>query len=105
MIASFQRIGFSSGFDTEKTMATVTITLSGSAIPGLTGTPTKSYAISDADLQLVLAWAQGAFGNPNMTNAQILIAWLTGQLITPTISAVGYLQRSLQTPPPPIAIS
>ena len=56
-------------------MATLSITLSGSAVVN----GTKSYTVSDADTQTVLNWAQGAFASSlpqSPTNTQILLAWV-----------------------------
>ncbi len=106
-MASFERISFSDGFDTGGLMATITITLNGSALPGLAGNPSKVYTLSDADLQVLLTWAASAFasdlpGNP--TNPQVLLAWLQGQLVTPTIGRIRQF-NSTQTTPPPITVS
>lgn len=56
-------------------MATITTSLSGSAIVN----GTKNYTISDADLQILLNWAQNYFVSSlpaSPTNQQILLAWI-----------------------------
>lgn len=86
-------------------MSTLSIQLSGSSISGLTGTPTKAYTVSDADLQSLLTWAtkqwSGVLG-PSPTNTQILLAWLQYQLVQPTIAGV---QATNHVIPPPISMS
>ena len=99
-------------------MSTITISLSGSAITGLTtagGPVQKVYTVNDTDLQSVLNWSQVAFatqltssvlGSTNpATNAQILAAWLQGGLVNGTIQAVQQFQTSAPVVPPQITIS
>jgi hypothetical protein len=70
----------------------------------------KSWTISDTDLQFLLDWAaiqfqgyiQQTFGTTTPTNQQILLAWLQVRLINSTISDVQSFHR---TTPPPITIS
>jgi hypothetical protein len=82
-------------------MATITISLNGSAITGLTTNPSKSYTVSDADLQAVLNWAQVAFAGAlpqppaTPTNPQILLAWIQNW-VNGTKSAV----QQFNTPAP-----
>lgn len=85
-------------------MATLTIGISGSAV--FTGS--KSYTLSDADLQSLLTWAAFAFSRslpPSPNNAQILIAWINGLLINPTINGVQSFQTPQPVVPAPIGIS
>lgn len=89
-------------------MSTITITLSGSAITGLTGTPTKTYTVSDTDLQTLLTWfansAQATTINlpPTPTNPQILLGWIAWWVSL----TIGLVQDSIQaTKPPPISIA
>lgn len=89
-------------------MSTITITLSGSAITGLTGTPTKTYNITDADLQTLLTWfansqqavAVNLVANP--TNAQILLGWIAWW-VSMTVGLIQDFQS--KNPPPPISIA
>jgi hypothetical protein len=90
-------------------MSTITISLSGSALTGLTtgaGPIQKAYNVTDAQLQQVLNWAQVAFATQLTTaptNPQIMVAWLQGSLVNGTIQAV---QQFNTTPPVvPTAIS
>lgn len=84
-------------------MSTITISLSGSAITGLTGNPSKSYTVSDADLQALLDWAAVNYAftfppsppNPPPTNPQILLAWIQGW-----VNATKNSVQQFQTPPP-----
>jgi hypothetical protein len=88
-------------------MATVTITLNGSAITGLTTNPSKTYTVSDADLQAVLTWAASAFVGtlpPSPTNTQILLAWIQNW-INGTKVAVQQFQTAAPVPPAPINIA
>ena len=92
-------------------MSTITISLSGSAITGLTGTPTKSYTVSDADLQLLLNWATVAFANtfapppaPPPTPQQILIAWIQNW-VNGTKTAVQQFLTPASVVPAPIGIA
>jgi hypothetical protein len=86
-------------------MSTITISLSGSAIAGLTSNPSKIYTIDDSDLQLLLNWVAvqwaGMLGL-SPTNAQLLLAWIQYQLVAPTIQGVQITNR---TTPPPISLS
>ena len=83
-------------------MATVTLTLNGSAITGLTSNPSKVYTISDPDLQSVLTWAQSAFSTSlpsSPTNPQILLAWIQSW-VNGTRDAVQTSNRTIQLPTP-----
>ena len=100
----FLALAFSIGFFGAAQSATITITLSGSSLPGLTGTPTKTYTISDTDLQTVLNWGGPYFGVSGAQNSQILLAWFQGMLITPTVNAIQNQQRQQQPLPTPISI-
>lgn len=83
-------------------MSTITISLSGSAIAGLTGTPTKTFTISDADLQSVINWATVAFAAslpPTPTPLQVLVAW-TQSWANGTRDAVQTFNRTVTTPTP-----
>jgi hypothetical protein len=66
-------------------MATLTISLSGSAVVN----GSKNYTVSDADIQTLLNWA-GRFApgvTPQSTAAQILVAW-ANWMIANTVTAV-----------------
>lgn len=80
-------------------MATLTISLTGSAI--VSGT--KSYTVSDADLQSLLdTYSQDrAFIGMTPTNQQILLAWVQGWIERSKADVL----RSKTTSPPPITIS
>lgn len=84
-------------------MTTISVGLSGSAITGLTGTPTKTYTVSDSDLQLLLNWAAVSYASilpANPTNQQILMAWIQAW-INNTIHSV---QVANMASPPPLSI-
>lgn len=87
-------------------MATLTISLSGSAV--VTGS--KSYTINDTDVQSVLTWAAKAYASAlplppaTPTNQQILLAWVQSW-INGTKDAVQRFQTAPPSPPPPISIS
>lgn len=87
-------------------MPTITISLNGSALPGLTTNPSKSYTVSDADLQQVLNWAQSAFfatqpsSAPAPTNPQIMLAWVQNW-VNGTKNAVVQFNTAPPVPPPP----
>lgn len=88
-------------------MTTVTISLNGSAITGLTSNPTKTYTVTDADLQSVLNWAAVAFAGslpPTPTNAQILLAWIQNW-INGTKTAVQQFQTPAPVVPSPVSIA
>lgn len=88
-------------------MSTITISLNGSAIAGLTGNPSKGYTVSDTDLQSLLNWAQVAFASQlpaNPTAQQILLAWIQSW-VNATKSAVQQFQTPAAVPPPPITIT
>ena len=57
-------------------MASLTISVTGSAV--VTGT--KTYTLSDADLQAVLDWAKTSFPPAQLpdtrTNGQVMLAWV-----------------------------
>lgn len=92
-------------------MSTITISLSGSSITGLTtgsGPIQKLYTITDTDLQSVLNWAQSAFASSLSTspsNAQILVAWLNSGLVRGTIQAVQQFNTVPAQIPAPIGLS
>lgn len=88
-------------------MATITISLNGSAISGLTSNPSKVYTVSDADLQAVLNWAASAFAGAlpaTPTNSQILLAWVQNW-VNGTRSAVQQFQTPAPVVPAPVTIS
>ncbi len=94
-------------------MATITITLTGSAI---VPNSSKAYTISDTDLQSLLSWAavtfnqyiQTTFNPTNLptfvpTSQQILLAWVQSWV---DVAKIG-VQRFITPPPvvpPPINI-
>lgn len=81
-------------------MSTITISLSGSAITGLTGNPSKVYTVSDADLQSLLNWAAASYVSvlpPTPTNQQILLAWIQGW-----VNATKTAVQQFETPPPTV---
>ncbi len=93
-------------------MATLTISLSGSAVVN----GSKSYTVSDVDIQSLLNWAASVYAvqlaaqfNPSNTpgfvptNAQILLAWVQG-FIDSTKASVQRFQTAAPTVPPPIVI-
>ncbi len=86
-------------------MPTVTLTLNGSAITGLTSNPSKVYTLSDADLQSILTWGQSAFASslPSSpavpTNPQILLAWIQSW-VNGTRDAVQTNNKTIQLPTP-----
>lgn len=95
-------------------MATLSISLSGSSV--VTGT--KNYTVSDADLQLVLNWAQAAFNpyiqatfNPGNTpgfvptNQQILLAWVQSSWIDRTKAEVRAFNTPTPTVPSPVVFT
>lgn len=92
-------------------MSIITVSLSGSAITGLTtgsGPIQKSYTVSDGDLQNVLNWAQVAFASSlstSATNAQIMVAWLNAAMVRGTIQAVQQFNTVPAQVPAPISIS
>jgi hypothetical protein len=88
-------------------MATITISLNGSAITGLASNPSKSYTVSDADLQAVLDWATAAFAGalpPTPTNPQILQAWIQNW-VNGTKSAVQQFKTEPAVVPPQITMT
>ena len=86
-------------------MATLAITLSGSAVVN----GSKSYTVSDADTQAVLNWAEVAFAASlpqppqSPTNTQILLAWVQSW-INGTRDAVT-VQNTVVTPGTPPTFS
>jgi hypothetical protein len=85
-------------------MSTITISLTGSAIAGLTGTQTKAYTVSDADLQLLLNWATVRFAGTlgaSPANTAVLVAWIQSW-VNDTTHAVQVFGT---TPPAPISIA
>lgn len=92
-------------------MTAITITVTGSNITGLTSNPSKTYTISDPDLQLVLNWAfssffpyiNATFGS-SPTNAQILLAWLENSLIAPTVNGIQVFNTPAGKAPPKIGL-
>ena len=87
-------------------MATLTISLSGSAI--VTGS--KSYTVSDADIQALLDWGQANYASvlpqppATPTNAQILLAWVQGW-INATKDSVQRFKTTAPVVPPQITIT
>jgi hypothetical protein len=84
--------------------ATLTISITGSALP--TVNQTKTYTVSDTDLQAVLNWAASNYAASlpvSPTNAQILLAWVQG-FINATKNAVVQFQTPPPAPPPPPTI-
>ncbi len=90
-------------------MPTVTLTLNGSAITGLTSNPSKVYTLSDADLQSILTWGQSAFStslpsSPAVpTNGQILLAWIQSWVNGTRDAVKGF--NTTQNIPTPISMS
>lgn len=76
-------------------MSTLTITLAGSAIVN----GTKSYTISDSDLQTLLNWAGTALIPPGATSQQILLAWVQWW-VHMTQQRVQQANVTVTTPPP-----
>lgn len=76
-------------------MTTITVFINGS---GLLSDQSKSYTISDADLQSVFNWAPGAF-NLTGTNSQLFLAWVQSW-IDGTIKGVQQSGASYVVPPP-----
>jgi len=75
---------------------TVTITVAGSAITG--ANQTKSYTVTDTDLQAVINWATVTYAAslpPTPTVPQVLLAWVQSW-----INATKNAVVQFQTPPP-----
>lgn len=98
-------------------MATLTISLTGSGVAGLTNNPSKSYTVSDADMTSLLAWAavaynpyiQATYNTPPVqgftpTNQQIMLAWVQSW-INGTKNAVQQYQTPAPVAPAPIGIT
>lgn len=96
----------------------VAITLTGSALPGLSGTKTVNYTMSDTDLQAILDWAkvqsdaciQLNYNTPPVggfvpNNVQIVQCWLHGLIYTGTKTAVQQFKTSPAVVPPPIGMT
>lgn len=98
-------------------MATLTISVSGSAIVN----GSKSYTVSDTDLQALLDWAAAAYAvqiqqafDPNYgkpgdvpitpTRQQVLLTWVQSW-INGTKVAVQRFKTPAPVAPPPISIS
>jgi hypothetical protein len=74
-------------------MATLTISLSGSALVN----GSKSYTISDADVQSLLDWATVNYASAlplTPTDQQILLAWVQGWINATKVSV-----QQFKTPP------
>lgn len=88
-------------------MTTITISLNGSALSGLNTNPSKSYTISDIDLQSLLNWAAANYAtalSTSPTNPQILLAWVQGW-VNATKNSVQQFQTTAPVVPAPISIS
>lgn len=88
-------------------MTTLTISVNGSAISGLTTNPSKSYTVSDADLQKVLDWAAVAFASqlpPTPTSSQILLAWVQNW-VNGTKTAVQQFETPAPTVPAQVTMT
>lgn len=85
-------------------MSTITVSLTGSAITGLTGTVSKAYTISDTDLQTLLTWFATTLPS-GQTNQQILLAWIQALLVTPTIAQIQGWRTENPVIPSPISIA
>lgn len=71
-------------------MATITFTVSGSAIVN----GSKAYTLSDADLQRILNYVSIAIATPpGATNGQILVAWIQ-DFISDTINGVQSVEKT-----------
>ena len=82
-------------------MATLSIQLSGSAVVN----GTKTYTVSDPDIQDVLTWAATAFATSlpaSPTNQQILLAWIQQQLVVATQTGVQRFETTTTVPPAPV---
>jgi hypothetical protein len=85
-------------------MATLTISLTGTA---LMPNASKSYTVSDADIQRTLNYVQATFMNPRMgapinpTPQQVLLTWVQ-QWINTTMAQEQQYGTAPATPPPPI---
>lgn len=81
-------------------MATLTIGLSGSSV--INGS--KSYTLSDSDIQLIINWAINKFSPRDITGtittpltpAQALLAWVQDRMATATIQEVKNYNVGLQ---------
>lgn len=85
-------------------MPSLSISLSGSAIVN----GSKTYTVSDADLQSLLnwsaAWQWTSTSTSTPTNQQLLLNWVQNW-ITGTQTAVQKFQTPAAPIPPPISIS
>lgn len=87
-------------------MGNITISITGDAA---LGTKAKAFAVTDADLNRLVAYATLAFatpptnGNPNppaLTPALALLAWATTFIVATQNNVVAF-ERTNQAPPPP----
>lgn len=86
-------------------MATLTISLSGSSVVN----GSKSYTVSDADIQNVIDWAKDAFATPStpqnpsppLTNAQALLAWVNSWIQGTKDAVRRFKTIPAVVPPPP----
>ena len=61
------------------------------------GTRTKTYSVSDANINRMVAWAQSELrqpGDPALTVAQALLAWAETMMNTTRREVVSYEQRT-----------
>jgi hypothetical protein len=68
-------------------MATLTFSMSGSSVVN----GTKTYTVSDADVQRILNYVTAAYspvGGPALSPQQALLAWVQNQCINPTSERV-----------------
>lgn len=79
-------------------MAAITISLTGSS---LVANSSKTYTISDADLQSLMNWVESAYFPPaaSPTDQQILLAWIQG-FIDSTKASIQVFQSRIPIPPP-----
>lgn len=106
------------GLSTPVLADNVAITLTGSALPGLTGTKTINYTLSDTDLQAILDWAtvqsndciQKNYNTPPVggfvpNNIQIMQCWVHNLIYTGTKAAVQQFHVTPAVVPPPIGMT
>jgi hypothetical protein len=96
----------------------VAITLTGSSLPGLSGTKTINYTLSDTDLQAILDWArvqsdaciQLNYNTPPVAgftanNVQIMQCWVHNLIYSGTKTAVQQFHITPAVVPPPIGMA
>jgi hypothetical protein len=81
-------------------MATLTISLTGSAI---IANASKSYTVSDTDLQSLLDMAAANYAAAGATNPQILLAWVQNWIDITKTQIRGF--KTVSTSPPLITMS